>query len=718
MTARRTPDKAGVTPEIVSKGTTPRSRKCLDMNPRASPLSERSYNLPSPLRTPSTAKHFCPDSPSSSNRQVLSPGDGPGSSSPLSDLSDLSIPLPSNVIDSIPSIIPKTPQPQLRRLSSGKQVLTPLLKTTMKTFSIEKIQRKEEAKITVSPALASIVSKSFYSSGSRTPQSVSAAASSVSKQKVKHANPKRKSAGSKGSLKHHRSRSSGGKRKRTGTFGFGGGHAIKKPKLNKSIETKPVKISELPVPVMVDLPSSSSSYKETMPKTPGRSSAIATPTSGSLTMSGTTKVQFECKAGQFVFRAKAKTATTPLRRSPRKHMSPLKNDYFSNSGSKKNKMKTSGKLFSPESNYLRPEKSISSEGANIPSPVKFVSETDDDLGDLISSLARDQAIEISVPVSAQPVSSLLSTTNEFPDVSDAVNNILNDLSSGDDNDSVVEEVLNPPAPIIDNTSAPHGAGSNRLFSIFYKNAASCSDQGMPNNASLGEEKKKFVCSSLSENQAIIDAGQRRMGPVQCATCGGVYSVGDPEEEAAHTRLHQGRLEKLKLPGWKNERAVGHFPSGRVLCIKPGDHATHWRKVDEVLSVVDSDLGFSEVGIRWPDKTKVFMYVADKKVVGLLLAETIDRAYRIIPNNGVEIAGKVFCCSEQSVPVRAGISRIWVLADFRRGRVASCLVDCMRASFYLDHYLDKDEFAFSDPTLDGISFASKYMQSNEFLVYNR
>ena len=541
MTARRTPDKAGVTPEVVSRGMTPRSRKCLDMNPRASPLSERSQNLPSPLRTPSTAKHFCPDSPASSNRQVTSPEEETRSSSPLSDLSDISIPLPSNVTNSIPSIIPKTPQPQLRRLSSGKQIATPLLKTTMKTFSIEKPQRKSEEKSTVSPALASIVSKSFYSSGSRTPQPVSTSSSSTaSKQKVKAVNSKRRSVGSKGSMKHHRSRSAGGKRKRTGTFGFGGGHAIKKPKLNRSIETKPVKISELPVPVMVDLPQSSSSYKETMPKTPGRSSAVATPTSGSLTMSGTTKVQFECKAGQFVFRAKAKTATTPLRRSPRKHMSPLKNDYFSNSGSKKNKMKTSGKLFSPESNYLRPEKSISSEGANIPSPVKFVSENDDALSDLISSLARDQAIEINVPVSSQPVSSLLSTTNEFPDVSDAVNNILNDLSSGDDNDSIVEDTLNPPAPVNDNSSLPQAAGdgTNKLFSIFYKNAASSGDHGMT-NASSGGEKKRFVCSSLSENQAIIDAGQKRIGPVQCATCGGVYSVGDPEEEAAHTRLHQG-----------------------------------------------------------------------------------------------------------------------------------------------------------------------------------
>ena len=411
----------------------------------------------------------------------------------------------------------------------------------MKSFSIERPPKKVVEETTVSPALANIVSKSFYSSGSRTPQPVSTSTVTVSKQKNKPIKTKKRSVGSKGSLKHHRSRSAGGKRKRTGTFGFGGGHAIKKPKLNKSIETKPVKISELPVPVMVDLPPSSSSYKETMPKTPGRASAVSTPTSGSLSMSGNTKVQFECKAGQFVFRAKAKTCTTPLRRSPRKHMSPLKNDYFSNSGSKKNKMKTSGKLFSPESNYLRPEKCSSFEGGNIPSPVKFVSETDDgdDLGDLISSLARDQAIEINVPVTSQPVSSLLSTTNEFPDVSDAVNNILNDLSSGDDNDSIEEDAIQSSFPVNDRSNGTSAVdGQSKLFSIFYKNVASSGYQGKSNPCPVAE-KKKFVCPSLSENQTIIDAGQKRMGPVQCGTCGGVYSVGDPEEEEAHTRLHQG-----------------------------------------------------------------------------------------------------------------------------------------------------------------------------------
>ena len=50
-------------------------------------------------------------------------------------------------------------------------------------------------------------------------------------------------------------------------------------------------------------------------------------------------------------------------------------------------------------------------------------------------------------------------------------------------------------------------------------------------------------------------------------------------------------------------------------------------------MVDADLGFSEVGIRWPDKTKVFLYIAEKKVVGVLLAECIEKGYRILPNNG-------------------------------------------------------------------------------------
>ena len=83
----------------------------------------------------------------------------------------------------------------------------------------------------------------------------------------------------------------------------------------------------------------------------------------------------------------------------------------------------------------------------IPSPVKFESvEVEEDLSDLISSLAKvsikpsivlihvrtcmsqDQAIELEVPVTSGTVSSFLtSSTSDLPDVSAAINNILDDL---------------------------------------------------------------------------------------------------------------------------------------------------------------------------------------------------------------------------------------------------------------------------------------------------
>jgi len=510
-----------------------------------------------------------------------------------------------------------------------------------------------------------------------------------------------------------RTRSAGGvKRKRSG-LGFGGGHAIKKPKLTPKVD-KPVKISELSVGVSVELPASCSSYKTA--KTPAK-------TSGQLSMSASTKVDFEVKGGQFVFRAKAKTATTPktpVRRSPRKHMSPLKAIYFSSSESKRGRSRERNKLFSPTENYMRPSASQERDPV-LPSPVKF--ETlggGDDLSDLITSLAQDQAIDIKVPVmELHPSFSASSSNPELPDVSSAVNDILNDLSSGD------ESLESLPGLVLGRSESAErqeeqGAKEAKLFPIFYGAPSLPPNQPRLPSTEPGTAgpAKKFVCSSLGANQAVLDVGQKVMGAVQCGTCGAVYTVGDPEEEQSHLRIHQGRLDTLKFPGWRNERKVGDFPAGRVVCVKPGDHATHWKKVTEILTVVDTDLGFSEVGIRWPDKTKVFLFIADKKVVGLLLAECIEKGFRILPNNDAEGSGKVYCCSEKAETVMCGISRIWVLSDFRRDRVASSLMDCFRSQFYQNHYLADSQFAFSDPTMDGIKFASSYMKTQEFLVYSR
>ena len=607
MTTKRTLDNVNITPEgdvrQAGSPTTPRSRKCLDLTLMSakripqSPLADR-QNLPSPLRTPRAAsKHNYPDSPDWS----LSPG--------FDD-------------EEIPSLIPKTPQPELRRSSlPSKQICISSVKTVpKKSLSIANIA-KPKMKEDESPATGgnpSIATENFYSSRSRSSIS-SVSAKVVSSSKAKTASSKRRS--SYGTMKRHRSKSTGGiKRKRVG-LGFGGGHAIKKPKLTPKA-APPVKISELPVGASVELPASSSCYK-----TP-KSSKVAK-TSGQLSMSGSTKVAYELKGGKFVFRAQAKT---PLRRSPRKHlMSPVKAEYFSGSEGKRGRSRERKELFSPTGNYLQPSQSPV-KGSGLPSPVKFESDGQtEDLSDLITSLANDQAIELEVPVTEVALSSFVSSNPDLPDVSSAVNDILNDLSSGDES---VESLPNLPGLNTKVDGLPEKKTddeASKLFPIFYKPTSS--EPSLPPAESVSSVRRKFVCSSLSGSQTTLDAGQKVLGPVQCETCGAVYTVGDPQEEEGHNRIHQLRLDTLKFPGWKTERKVGDFPAGRVICIKPGDHSTHWRKVEELLTVVDRDLGFSEVGIRWPEKTKVFLYIAEKKVVGVLLAERIEKGYRILPNSG-------------------------------------------------------------------------------------
>merc|ERR1712113_314681 len=212
--------------------------------------------------------------------------------------------------------------------------------------------------------------------------------------------------------------------------------------------------------------------------------------------------------------------------------------------------------------------------------------------------------------------------------------------------------------------------------------------GEPVSSTPQQQEKRFVYSSLPSDQAYIDAGQKELGATLCPTCGSVYSKGDPQDEAMHNIQHTGLLERLKHQGWSKERVVATYPEGsRVISIRPGDDSRWWKKAEDVLGIVDRDLGFSEVGIRAPDRTKVFLFIADKKIVGLLLAEQISQGYQIIPPTEGDTKGQVYCCSETPQPVLAGISRIWVLADYRRkGWRPTWWTACALPSLWTDTWL--------------------------------
>ncbi|XP_058020707.1 N-acetyltransferase ESCO2 isoform X2 [Ahaetulla prasina] len=209
-------------------------------------------------------------------------------------------------------------------------------------------------------------------------------------------------------------------------------------------------------------------------------------------------------------------------------------------------------------------------------------------------------------------------------------------------------------------------------------------------AKLKINKKTKVLAKGLKDQMIIDAGQKHIGATICKSCGMVYSVANPEDEAHHVQYHQRFIEGIKYTSWKNEHVVAEFWDGKIILILQNDPK----------------------------------YVI-KKIIGCLIAEPVRQAFRVLsepipvesPTKNSLEHQRAWCCSTKPENVYCGISRIWVFSLMRRKRIASRLVDVMRQTFLFGCSLSINEIAFSDPTPDGKLFAAKYCKVPNFLVYN-
>ncbi|NWR46987.1 ESCO2 acetyltransferase, partial [Regulus satrapa] len=131
----------------------------------------------------------------------------------------------------------------------------------------------------------------------------------------------------------------------------------------------------------------------------------------------------------------------------------------------------------------------------------------------------------------------------------------------------------------------------------------------------------------SQDQMIIDAGQRQLGALQCGSCGMLYAPGIPEDRLQHLRHHRRlRQDGLRYGGWKKERVVAEFWDGKIVLILPGDPQYALRKAAEVLQVVDSELGFPAGPERcrlFPEHSRVYLFVhPGRGVQGCLTAQPI------------------------------------------------------------------------------------------------
>ncbi|OXU22225.1 hypothetical protein TSAR_007102 [Trichomalopsis sarcophagae] len=219
-------------------------------------------------------------------------------------------------------------------------------------------------------------------------------------------------------------------------------------------------------------------------------------------------------------------------------------------------------------------------------------------------------------------------------------------------------------------------------------------------------------SGNADNQYQIDAGQKMFGATQCNECGIIYHIGDPDDENAHLNYHNS-FKILKFQGWKNERVVfaDAYSSSRIILVEPKDSNLYWKKVTEVLEVVDRDLGLSDMKLSFYRDKKVYMYVRDKTILGVLVAEVVKSAFQMIPEL-IELN----CCTTESKPVKCGVNVVWTAMSHRRQGIATKLVDTLRATYYYGYIMSIDDIAFSTPTPSGKQFAEKYTKTRNFKVY--
>nr|XP_033339115.1 N-acetyltransferase ESCO1 [Megalopta genalis]XP_033339116.1 N-acetyltransferase ESCO1 [Megalopta genalis] len=217
----------------------------------------------------------------------------------------------------------------------------------------------------------------------------------------------------------------------------------------------------------------------------------------------------------------------------------------------------------------------------------------------------------------------------------------------------------------------------------------------------------------NDNQYQLDVGQKNFGATQCTECGVVYQIGDPEDENAHLNYHNSK-KSLKFPGWKTERVIMEdpFTMSRVILVEPSDAKQYWNKIADVLAYVNRDLGLVDTKLSDYEHKKVYLYIRDKSILGVLVAEHINTAHRMIPD-----LLELNCCTAESTPAKCGINVVWTDMKHRRQGIASKMVDILRSQFYYGYIMSLDDIAFSIPTPSGKIFAEKYTKTRNFKVYN-
>ncbi|EXC21217.1 hypothetical protein L484_002227 [Morus notabilis] len=278
----------------------------------------------------------------------------------------------------------------------------------------------------------------------------------------------------------------------------------------------------------------------------------------------------------------------------------------------------------------------------------------------------------------------------------------------------------------------------------------------PESSILGRPVVKNKKRSYA--QFHLELGQSDFLLHTCTKCGVKYTPGAKEDEKAHKAFHKDFTHGIQFKAWSNERVV-HMPtmeSGRIVMVLDSDSLVHKNKVGEVVKMMEVELGS---GWIFHKLCKVFLFILSQRVAGCLVAEPIEKAFKVLSistekstdatntkeetdrpttlqfgdfsfqrevvkkapsdintkHSDKDLRGTILC-EKEAVPAVCGIRAIWVSPANRRKHIATYLLDAVRKSFCLGVVLERSQLAFSQPTLAGKALASNYIGAGSFLVY--
>lgn len=229
-------------------------------------------------------------------------------------------------------------------------------------------------------------------------------------------------------------------------------------------------------------------------------------------------------------------------------------------------------------------------------------------------------------------------------------------------------------------------------------------------------------NSKKKTQMYLDLGQKSFASHKiCPTCSSLIVHGTAEDQQNHIQICKSYKEGVTCLGFRKERCVGRFGDERIVEVRDGDD-TGKKKVKEVKQIVDGELGFAASSKHTGQEDVLagvtsYLYIAKKRIVGLLLVKRVNRAYELIHEKS---DGKTSSISRGTKPHPAimGVHQIWVHNLHRHKGIATKLLECARGSFTFGMVIPVEKVAFSSPTEDGVGLAKQFVgEDGKVLVYD-